>query len=329
MNIGEYVWLDSNNKFCSKIRVFDILQSPVWNYDGSSTGQATTESSEITLFPVEWFKHPLMEPIEGFTIYLIICATYDINNNPLPNNHFHLANEYFNINPDEVPWFGLEQEYFFFKNNNILGMKPTLDIIKNKLYYCNTINQPILGEKVALEHMNACLKAGIIISGINAEVVCGQWEFQVGPCTGIQAGNHMMAARFLLEKIAIKEGLEIDYHPKPISRMNGSGCHVNFSTKKMREDNGYEIILNAIQKLELNHENMMKDYGEYNNMRMTGKHETASYNKFTWGVGTRNTSVRIGNDTFKNKKGYFEDRRPASNIDPYLVTSLIYKTCCL
>jgi glutamine synthetase len=271
-----------------------------------------------------------MEPIEGYTIYLIICATYDINNNPLPNNHFHLANEYFNMKQDEVPWFGLEQEYFFIQNNTLLGIKPSLDIIDNKKkYYCNTINQHTLGEKVALYHMNSCLKAGINISGINAEVVCGQWEFQVGPCVGIEAGNHMMAARFLLEKIAIREGLQIDFHPKPFINMNGSGCHVNFSTKKMREDNGYEVILDAVNKLELTHSYHMENYGEFNNMRMTGKHETASYDKFTWGIGTRNTSVRIGNDTFKNKKGYFEDRRPASNIDPYLVTSLIYKTCCL
>ena len=72
----------------------------------------------------------------------------------------------------------------------------------------------------------------------------------------------------------------------------------------------------------------MIHYGKDNQKRMTGRHETASFDKFTWGVGSRYTSIRIGYDTFNNKKGYFEDRRPASNIDPYLVSSLIFQTCC-
>ncbi len=328
MNIGEYVWLDSNNKFCSKIRVFNMLDSPTWNYDGSSTGQATTESSEITLVPVKWFNHPLIEPVEGYTIYLIICATYDINNNPLPNNHFHLANEYFNMKQNEIPWFGLEQEYFFIQNNTLLGIKPTLDNIDKKLYYCNTINQHPLGEKVALEHMNACLKAGIHISGINAEVVCGQWEFQVGPCIGISAGDHMMAARYILERIAAKKDIKICLHPKPLHHINGSGCHINYSTKSMREENGLDKIIEAVEKLKLKHKEHMEVYGDFNELRMTGLHETSSYDNFSCGYGSRKTSIRIGYDTINNKCGYFEDRRPASNIDPYITTGMIFKTTC-
>jgi glutamine synthetase len=64
-------------------------------------------------------------------------------------------------------------------------------------------------------------------------------------------------------------------------------------------------------------------------MRLTGKHETSSYENFSWGIGTRNTSIRIPNQTAKDNRGYFEDRRPASNIDPYRATSIIFKTCCI
>ena len=114
---------------------------------------------------------------------------------------------------------------------------------------------------------------------------------------------------------------------------NGSGCHSNFSTKNMREGtadkNGLEHIYDAIEKLSHKHSEHMLVYGSGNEERMTGKHETASYYKFTHSVAGRGTSIRIGNDTFNNKCGYFEDRRPSSNCDPYLVTSSIFKTTCL
>jgi len=321
MKIAEYIWLDVDNKFCSKIRVIDN-EPTEWNYDGSSTGQATTKNSEIILKPIKTFTNPFLDG------YIVVCATYDINGNPLNNNHYHNAIEIFNKNLDEKPWFGLEQEYFFCKNNGYLG-HDNININNNIRYYCSPINQDQLGVDISTKHLEYCIKAGINISGINAEVVQGQWEFQIGPCEGIEAGHHMMAARYLLERIAIKENIYIDYKPKPIYNMNGSGCHINFSTQKMREDNGYDVILEAIKKLENNHAYHMMNYGIGNEKRMTGKHETSSFNVFSWGVGSRNTSVRVGNDVFKNKKGYFEDRRPASNIDPYLATSIIFNTCCL
>ena len=54
---------------------------------------------------------------------------------------------------------------------------------------------------------------------------------------------------------------------------------------------------------------------------MTGEHETAKYDVFSYGVANRGASIRIGNETQRQQKGYFEDRRPSSNMDPYLVTS--------
>jgi glutamine synthetase len=322
MKVAEYIWFDVDYKFCSKIRVVhDKDNINEWNYDGSSTGQASTNNSEIILKPVKIFNNPFLDG------YLVVCATYDINANPLLNNHFHKAREIFDKNINEKPWFGLEQEYFFCKSNGYLGHN-NININIHNRYYCSPINQDQLGVEISTKHLEYCIKAGINISGINAEVVSGQWEFQIGPCEGIEIGHHMMAARYLLERIAIKENIYIDYRPKPIRNMNGSGCHINFSTQKMREENGLDIIMEAIKKLENNHSNHMLYYGKDNEKRMTGHHETASYHIFSWGVGTRNTSIRIGNDTFKNKKGYFEDRRPASNIDPYLATSIIFNTCC-
>ncbi len=334
MNIVEYIWLDANNNFRSKVRVLSFeeeIDTP-WNYDGSSTNQATTESSEIILKVVATFNHPFMNG------KLNICATYDIHGEPLENNYYEKAIRLFNQKLDERPWFGLEQEYFLYKVNSLnpLGLvlennydSSPAEYPETNKFYCSHINQDQLGVKITHNHLMACLKAGIKISGLNAEVVPGQWEFQIGPVEGIDAGHHMMAARYLLERIAMNEGVRVNYHPKPLSIYNGSGCHINFSTKSMREENGLDIIMMAINKLQIKHDYHMQNYGKDNRKRMTGRHETASYDKFTWGVGSRNTSVRIGNDTYKNNKGYFEDRRPASNIDPYLAASILFETCCL
>ena len=177
--------------------------------------------------------------------------------------------------------------------------------------------------------MLACTKAGITISGINAEVSINQWEFQIGPSQGITAADELLVARFLLERIAEKYGNTISYEPKPFMHINGSGCHVNFSTLIMRtpcDDNtGIMEIYRVINNMEKYHKEDIHYYGDRNESRLSGKHETSSYDKFSSGIGDRGASVRINNNTYEFGYGYFEDRRPAANMDPYVVTSTIMK----
>ena len=158
----------------------------------------------------------------------------------------------------------------------------------------------------------------------------GQWEFQIGPCEGIDIGDHMWMARYLLFRVAEDFNICVDLHPKPIpGNWNGSGCHTNYSTNQMRDDNGIEHIIDAIEKLKAAHCEHIKVYGLDNNKRLTGKHETSSMKTFKYGVGDRGASVRIPTMVNKDGKGYFEDRRPASNVDPYVVSAMIASTTLL
>jgi glutamine synthetase len=324
----EYLWLDGNGNRRSKTKIinhtiYNLDDIPFWNCDGSSTGQAQSiGNTEVILMPCKFFLNPLTSSNSmNCDSYIVLCETFDTNLEPLQSNHRRNADKIFNKGLNEEPWFGIEQEYIMIHKNNDT-------FLEEGRHYCGTQLNSV-ERKIAEEHMRACLYAKIKYAGLNSEVTNHQWEYQIGTCVGIEGGDHLTVANFLLERIAEKYNVTICYHPKLYHDKNGTGCHTNFSTSRTRSDDGIEEIYRCIEKLQNNHDCHIAVYGEDNDKRLTGIHETSSYTQFSFGVGTRNTSVRIPTQVAKDGCGYFEDRRPAGNCDPYQVTSVIFQTCCL
>lgn len=352
--IVEYIWLDNKYELRSKSQILEVTSQPrtglqepkqryqqelpIWNYDGSSTGEATGTKSEIILKPRAVYRCPFRRHLNPIHCYLVMCDTYNTEDLPTETNKRHDAQEIFNTKLEEKPWYGIEQEYFIIcnKTSKPLGFPDDKDPPPQGQYYCSIGSRNAFGREIVETHFEHCIYAGLKISGINSEVAPGQWEYQIGPVEGIEAGDQLYISRYILHRLSEKYNVHINIHPKPIlGDWNGSGCHTNYSTLNMREGNetenkeGIDYINNAINKLSLKHDEHMQVYGADNNLRMTGKHETADYNNFSWDAGNRGVSIRILTSTIKNNKGYFEDRRPASNMEPYLVTSMLFKTTVL
>lgn len=323
----EYVWLDGYTpepNLRSKVKIVnhgDIKDAmitgkfPMWNFDGSSTNQAQTDSSDCLLKPV---RHYMIDTLS--TVY-VFCEVLNADGTPHQSNtRSKLIGEEKNI------WFGFEQEYFIFdrKNKCILGHDEN-NLEPQGKYYCG-VGEYVAGRSFVNEHLHMCLNYGIDITGINAEVALGQWEYQVFSKGKLKAGDDLWMTRYFLHKIAEKYDYKIELHPKPLQKgeWNGSGLHTNFSTEKMREKGGEEYFKSLFSSLETRHWKHIEDYGSSNDLRLTGKFETQSINKFSWGISDRGASIRVPQTTANEWKGYLEDRRPASNADPY---KIIYQLC--
>ena len=357
--ICEYIWLDADNNFRSKTKVLlnhDIDNGfPLWNYDGSSTKQAVGKSSEVFVRPVKVTRDPfrLQSQIDSF---LVLCDTWVVDKEkskkqnavvyvPHKDNTRRQAQVTFGSEETikEDPWFGIEQEFFFTKRDEKfeaeapVGMK-TVDgkqWVSNTGkeqgdFYCGVGSNNIKCREVA-EHVlnNIMICESIACTGYNWEVAPGQCEFQIFG-QGIDAADSLLLFRYVLNRTAEIYGYSVNYHPKPMDGdWNGSGCHTNYSTASTRDTNGLDTIKDYIAKLEKSHDKHIENYGADNKMRLTGEHETASWEEFTYGVADRGASVRIPTKTFFEKAGYFEDRRPSSNCDPYLVITKLVETTIL
>ena len=334
----EYIWIGGTGiDIRSKVKVVegvveDISQCSEWNYDGSSTGQAVTENSEVLMRPVALFN----DPIRGGQNKMVFCDTYHTDGTPTLSNFRHFAKKILDKGQKEFdPKFGMEQEYVIMKPLGS-GLSWPLGFPEGNYpkpqfqYYCGNGASNAIGRQISEDHTKLCLNAGVEIFGTNAEVLPGQWEFQIGTSDGIVIADHVWMARFLLQRVAERYGADISFDAKPIKGdWNGSGCHTNYCTSQTRAEGGMKVILEHMKKLDKNHKMSIGLYGSDNFQRLTGKHETSSMEKFSYAIANRGSSIRVPRSTEKKGKGYYEDRRPSGSADPYVIAASLFSITCL
>ncbi len=324
---AEYIWIDGHKptaKLRSKTKVMpEGTEPPIWGFDGSSTEQAPGENSDCVLRPV----YVVPDPIRGGDDILVMCEVLNIDMTPHETNMRAACAATAEKFAHHEAWFGIEQEYTFFKDGRPHGWPVGGYPAPQGGYYCGVGADEIWGRDIVEAHTKACMDAGIAISGTNAEVMIGQWEFQVGPVGPVEVADQLWLARWLLYRIAEDYDISAHLNPKPVEGdWNGAGAHTNFSTKSMRES--YEPIVAACEALGEKVELHVKNYGAGIERRLTGLHETAPWTEYSYGVSDRGASVRIPWQVAQEQKGYIEDRRPNANCDPYVVTHLITDTVC-
>lgn len=321
----EYIWLDGYKpepSLRSKTKIVssepsDPSDCPEWSFDGSSTEQAEGGSSDCLLKPVRIVPDPARKDA-----FLVMTEVLTADGNVHPSNFRGTFQD------DSDFWFGFEQEYTLMHNSLPLGFPQGGYPGPQGPYYCSVGTENAVGRDIVETHLDICLDAGLSITGINAEVMKGQWEYQLLGKGAKVAADDLWISRYLLYRVAEDFGVSVSIHPKPIKGdWNGSGCHTNFSNTAIREEGGESLIRGICEKFRAEHDSHIEAYGSDNDQRLTGLHETQSIDQFSYGVSDRGSSIRIPVATVQNGwKGYLEDRRPASNIDPYKVVSKILAT---
>jgi len=330
---AEYIWIDGTEptpllRSKTKILKDDVTTPPMWGFDGSSTEQATGDKSDCGLKPVFWCP----DPIRGGKNILVLCEVILAQTGePHPTNTRAACVAAAEKYKSAEMIYGIEQEYTMMRIDGTPFGFPAGGGMPAPQgpYYCGVGAGRVVGRQIIEEHTEACMEAGLLIEGTNAEVMPGQWEFQIGAADAITVSDHLTVARWLLHRIAEDYDVVISLAAKPQKGdWNGAGAHTNFSTKAMREDKDMKAITAACEAIGTRVMEHVENYGHDIQSRLTGKHETAPWHKFSYGVSHRGASIRIPWTVARDGKGYAEDRRPNANCDPYVVTRLILETVC-
>lgn len=336
----EYIWLDGTQPvqaLRSKTRLLPyedellLKDLPQWSFDGSSTNQAKGGSSDCLLNPV----YLCINPLRGEASYFVMCEVMIDEKTPHATNARAVLRKLMDKGGEAANIrIGFEQEYILLKNDRPLGWPDSGFPEPQGPFYCGVGTNKVSGRDVVEEHMEVCIAAGLNFFGINAEVLLGQWEFQMGyrgdpaeNANPLHISDQMWIARYLLELLTESYDIKVSFDNKPIhGNWNGSGMHTNISTEKTSVKGGYQSeIIRILKNLEKNHKKDILDYGHGLKDRLTGGHETCDINTFNYGESDRGAAVRIPMGTVKNNAGYFEDRRPGANADPYKVSACLVR----
>ena len=340
-----YVWLDHGDVTKAKCRTLNFIpetvdQVPDW---ACAPAVVLPDGSIITkeylLKPVQLYR----DPFRRGNNKIVLCQAFEFNDGgPAANNKRYSCQQVMDqVAADHDPWFGIEQEYCLMDATSHGGSWP-LGWPKDGFPDNSNLTRYVFGvgtgnvvrRDISEAHYRACLFAGIPIAGVNPEGVLGQWEFQVGPSPGVECGDHLWMARHMLRRVTEDAGIIVSFEPRIVAGWIGSGGHTNYSTKQSRDkQTGMQAINDMIHKLSLKHEEHLRVYdlsdGRDNKNRLKSSPVNSDYDQFTSGIGVRNVSVRIPQLCAQAACGYIEDRRPAANADPYVVTEMIVRTTLL
>jgi glutamine synthetase len=341
--LAEYLWIDGATPvqhLRSKARVLAApargqvtrADLPEWSFDGSSTSQAGCSDSDLLLQRVRLAT----DPLRGAANVLVLCEVLNPDASPHQTNTRARLREVLDAGAAAAePWFGFEQEYALCRDGRPLGFPAEGEPAPQGPYYCGVGAEVAFGRPVVEAHAKACLAAGIMLYGLNGEVIPGQWEFQVGHrglddenADPLLVADHLWIARWLLGRVAEDAGVAVSLAQKPVDGdWNGSGQHTNFSTRAMRDPRtGAAAIRRAVEALSGRHREHILRYGHGIERRLTGLHETCAINEFRAGIADRGASIRIPRHVAARGFGYLEDRRPGANADPYTVAATILET---
>lgn len=341
---AEYVWIDSDYwdgksfDLCCKTLTLDsvpggVSETPSWSYSGDG-GQ------EFVMVPRRIYK----DPFRGGENIIVLTDTYAEPVTDGSSTAAHGDATAFNARAGcaeamaaaeamgEDPWFGFEQEYYLLDAQTSwpLGWPARGYPDPTVAYFCSVGATKVAARDVVEAHYRACLYAGVQIGGVNSEVAPAQWEFQVGPGSGVQAADDLWMSRYILQRLCEEFSVGVTFDPKPVKGWAGIGCHTNYSNNATRaRPGGLDAMKEQIALLQRRHSAHMAEYGIGNERRLTGEHDAPSMSDFNFGVADRKTSIRISTKCAVQDCGWYEDRRPAANMDPYTVARLLVETTLL
>jgi glutamine synthetase len=320
--IADYVWIDSGNDLRYKTKIlpngdYSIANIPEWSFDGMYTKQATNQNPILVLKPVQLYKNPFYS---GYTVLCEVHVRDDLGERPHPSNS-RLVFLDKSVHLDYIqPQYKLTIEFYI----NVQDVQDSKETSRDSLIK-NYAGFNVRFRNLIDTHLEYCLQAGIDISSTFHVGGTDQWSFSVGPTFGIKAIDDLVIGKYILKRLAERLGVGISFHPCPLGKDNrGSACLISYSTMQTRFPGGYNEIQRIINKLKLEHSSFISICGEDTHKRLTGEDGTSTISNFSHGVGTTNTSIRIPYNTFRNKRGCFEDRRPSANADLYKVCLALF-----
>ena len=327
---AEYIWVDGTEptaKLRSKTKILEdgVKDLPIWGFDGSSHQPGARR--QVGLRAPAGVQLPGPDPRRRQHPRHVRGALH--RHEAAPDQHPRAsAPRWPTKYADQEPIFGIEQEYTFFKDGRPYGFPFGGFPAPQGGYYCGVGADEVYGRDVVEAHMDACLDAGL--APLRHQRRGHARPVGVPDRPGGRPAGGRRAVDRPLAALPHRRGLRRLRHARPEAgegrlerRRRPHQLLHQGDARGLRRRSSPPARRSATKV-----EEHVALYGHGIEDRLTGLHETAPYNEYSYGVSDRGASVRIPWQVEVDKKGYIEDRRPNANCDPYDVTTIMIDTIC-